>query len=123
MPTEGMLGIMTKTADDSAGRIYPDGSFSKPITEEDKKRLEKGSSISKEILIKAGADSKSIIVSKVAGAHPGGTAAIGELVDSNLQTEVNNLFVCDGSVLPTAAGAPPILTIAALAKRLAKSLT
>ncbi|MCK4783569.1 MAG: GMC family oxidoreductase [Desulfobacteraceae bacterium] len=123
MPTEGMLGIMTKTADDSAGRIYPDGSFSKPITEEDKKRLEKGSSISKEILIKAGADSKSIIVSKVAGAHPGGTAAIGEIVDSNLQTEVNNLFVCDGSVLPTAAGAPPILTIAALAKRLAKSLT
>jgi choline dehydrogenase-like flavoprotein len=30
--------------------------------------------------------------------------------------------VCDASVLPTAAGLPPILTIAALVKRLAKTL-
>jgi len=123
MPTTGMLGIMTKTADDPVGRVYPDGTFSKTITEEDKKRLEKGSEVSKEILIKAGVDRKSIVVSKVAGAHPGGTAAIGEVVDSNLQTEVDNLFVCDGSVLPTAPGAPPILTIVALAKRLVKTLS
>jgi len=122
MPTTGMLGIMTKITDDSVGRIYPDGTFSKIITEEDRRRLEKGPAISKEILIKAGADSKSIVVSKVAGAHPGGTAAIGEVVDSGLQTEVDNLFVCDGSVLPTSPGLPPILTIVALAKRLAKTL-
>jgi choline dehydrogenase-like flavoprotein len=122
MPTNEILGIMTKTADDSVGEIYPDGTFSKTITEKDKKRLNKGSSISKEILIKAGADRKSIIVSKVQGGHPGGTAAIGELVDSNLQTEVNNLFVCDASVLPVSPGLPPILTIVALAKRLAKML-
>ena len=77
----------------------------------------------KEILVKAGADSKSIVAGKVGGGHPGGTAAIGELVDKDLQTEVNNLFVCDASVLPTAPGLPPILTIVALAKRLAKSLS
>jgi len=62
------------------------------------------------------------VVSKVAGGHPGGTAAIGEIVDKDLQTEVNNLFACDASVLPTAPGLPPILTIVALAKRLAKQL-
>jgi choline dehydrogenase-like flavoprotein len=44
------------------------------------------------------------------------------VVDNNLQTEVNNLFVCDSSVLPIAPGLPPILTIVALAKRLAKLL-
>ena len=122
MPTVGHIGLMAKTTDDSVGRIYPDGSFSKTITTEDRKRLDRGHAISKEILVKAGADQKSIIAGKVGGAHPGGTAAIGELVDNNLQTEVNNLFVCDASVLPTAPGMPPILTIVALAKRLAKTL-
>jgi len=122
MSKDGMLGLMAKTADDSVGKVYPDGTFSKTITEADRKRLNKGAEISREILLKAGADSKSIFSTKIAGAHPGGTAAIGELVDTNLQTEVNNLFVCDGSVLPTASGMPPILTITALAKRLAKFL-
>jgi len=122
MPTNGMLGIMAKTKDDSAGKVYPDGSFSKTITADDRKRLNKGHELSKEILIKAGADSKSVVIGKVGGAHPGGTAAIGEIVDKDLQTEVNNLFACDASVLPEAPGMPPILTIVALAKRLAKLL-
>ena len=122
MPTKGMLGIMAKTADDSTGRIYPDGSFSKTITDADRKRLDRGAEVSKEILLKAGADSKSIVHSAIAGGHPGGTAAIGEIVDKDLQTEVNSLFVCDASVLPKAPGLPPILTIVALAKRLAKTL-
>ena len=122
MSADGMIGIMAKTSDDSAGQIFPDGTFSKTITEVDKKRLDKGAEISKEILLKAGADSKSIFHTNISGAHPGGTAAIGKVVDNNLQTEVNNLFVCDGSVLPVSPGAPPILTIIALAKRLAKSL-
>jgi len=122
MPTHGLLGLMTKTIDDSSGHIYPDGTFSKPVTNKDRGRLNEGSSISKEILIKSGADSKSITVSKIQGDHPGGTAAIGRVVDKDLQTNVDNLFVCDGSVLPTSAGMPPILTIAALAKRLVKTL-
>ena len=122
MPTDGLLGIMTKSRDDSAGTIYPDGTFSKPITDKDRERLNEGSSISREILIKAGADSKSITVSKISGAHPGGTAAIGKIVDKDLQAKADNLFVCDASVLPISPGMPPILTIAALAKRLAKTL-
>ncbi len=74
-------------------------------------------------MIKAGADPKSIVVSKAEGAHPGGTAAIGEVVDQNLETQVSGLFVCDASVLPVAPGLPPMLTIGALAKYLAKKLT
>jgi len=123
MPTNGMLGIMAKTTDDSVGRIFPDGSFSKTITDADRKKLDRGAEVSKEILLKAGADSKSIVHSSISGGHPGGTAAIGEIVDKDLQTEVNNLFACDASVLPTAPGLPPILTIVALAKRLGKSLS
>ncbi|MHC4592251.1 MAG: GMC oxidoreductase, partial [Planctomycetota bacterium] len=68
------------------------------------------------------ADTNSFVVTRPQGAHPGGTAAIGKVVNADLQTEVDNLFVCDASVLPNAPGLPPIPTIVALAKRLAKAL-
>jgi len=118
-----LLGIMTKTADDSSGRVHPDGTVNKAVTESDRTRLDEGAAIAAEILIKAGADPKSITTSAPQGAHPGGTAAIGEVVDEDLQTSTRSLFVCDGSVLPKAPGLPPILTIVALAKRLARHLT
>jgi len=92
------------------------------VTIQDCERLREGSSIAEEILMKAGADSSSILMSKPQGAHPGGTAAIGRVVDENLETRVKNLFVCDASVFPVTPGLPPILTIVALAKRLAKTL-
>lgn len=120
--SQTMLGIMTKTTDDPVGRVHPDGSISKPVTQADWARLREGSSMAKEILVKAGADSKSLVVSAVQGGHPGGTAAIGKVVDRDLQTRVDGLFVCDASVLPAAPGLPPILTIVALAKRLGKTL-
>jgi len=92
------------------------------VTEADWGRLQQGSAISTEILLKAGASQKSIVVTNPQGAHPGGTCAIGKVVDKELQTETENLFVCDGSVLPTSPGMPPIVTIVALAKRLAGKL-
>jgi choline dehydrogenase-like flavoprotein len=121
MSDDKCIGIMTKIRDECSGQVYPDGSVSKKVTEKDRQKLNKGAEISREILKKAGA--KSVVVSKsMGGAHPGGTAAVGTVVDKDLQTDVGNLFVCDASVLPTSAGLPPILTIVALAKRLAKTL-
>jgi choline dehydrogenase-like flavoprotein len=122
LPARRLLGIMTKSADDPAGRVFADGTVSKPVTEADWGRLREGSAISTEILVKAGADRNSIRVSRPQGAHPGGTAAVGKIVDQDLQTEIDSLFVCDCSVLPKAPGLPPIVTIVALAKRLAKTL-
>lgn len=115
-----VVGIMTKIRDEPTGRVYPDGSVSKFATDKDREKLREGSRIATEILEKLGA--RKITVSKGQGAHPGGTAAIGAVVDSNLQTDIDNLFVCDASVLPTSPGLPPIITIIALAKRLAKFL-
>ncbi|MDO9592614.1 MAG: GMC family oxidoreductase [Erysipelotrichaceae bacterium] len=123
LPTHRILGIMTKISDDATGRVYPDGSVSKDLTKSDLEKIRLGTSISKEILIKAGVDPDSFIETQPAGAHPGGTAAIGHVVDTNLQTKINNLYVCDASVFPKAPGLPPILTIIALSKHLAKQLT
>ncbi|HTG01930.1 MAG TPA: FAD-dependent oxidoreductase [Nitrospirota bacterium] len=122
MPVNRLLGIMTKITDDAVGQVHPDGSISKPVTANDQAKLNEGSAIAKEILVKAGADKNSLIISKPQGAHPGGTAAIGKVVDENLQTKIDGLFVCDASVLPATPGLPPILTIIALGKRLAKKL-
>ncbi len=122
LPSQRLVGMMTKIVDESAGRVYPDGTFSKPVTARDQSRLDAGAALIKELLREIGTDPASFITSRAQGAHPGGTAAIGRVVDRHLQTRVEGLFVCDCSVLPEAPGLPPILTLVALAKRLARTL-
>lgn len=117
-----MLGIMVKIKDDCLGRVHKDGTIKKTITSDDLSKLNKGVSIAKEILIDAGADFKTIMTTKIRGAHPGGTASIAEVVNKNLETEIKGLFICDASILPTSPGLPPIVTIIALSKMFAKRL-
>jgi choline dehydrogenase-like flavoprotein len=119
---KNMLGIMVKIDDEFRGKVHKDGSIEKKVTASDLAKLRKGADISRKILIKAGADPKTILTTKIRGAHPGGTAAIGEVVDKNLETKIKGLFVCDASVLPKTPGMPPIVTIIALAKRFAKRI-
>jgi choline dehydrogenase-like flavoprotein len=47
---------------------------------------------------------------------------IGQIVNSNIKTEFDNLYVCDCSIIPEAWGLPPSSTIIGLGKRLAKYL-
>lgn len=115
------LTIMIKIKDDLSGMVADDGSIKKPLTESDLKKLGRGYERAQTILKKAGA--KDIYKSWYFASHPGGTAKIGDVVDSNLQTQFEGLYVCDCSVIPEAWGLPPVLTIIALAKRLTKHLT
>ncbi|MGE5196926.1 MAG: GMC family oxidoreductase N-terminal domain-containing protein [Deltaproteobacteria bacterium] len=119
---DNLLGIMVKIDDDRKGQVNKDGLIEKTVTRSDLSKLNKGQNISKKILIKAGVVPWTIVTTKIRGAHPGGTAAIGEVVNNNLETRIKGLFVCDSSVLPVSPGLPPIVTIVALAKRLAKQL-
>ena len=117
-----MLGLMTKIADDSFGKVDSDGKLHKPLTENDLKKLEKGVELCEKILSQAGADPNSFLTTRVRGAHPGGTAAVGRVTNREFETEVDGLFVCDASLLPKAPGNPPVLTIVALAKKLGARL-
>lgn len=117
-----MMGIMVKIADDNVGRVYKDGSIDKEASQKDLNKLNKGTKIVKEILNKCGVLEKDIFVSTIKGAHPGGTAAIGHVVDKNLETQMKGLYVCDASVIPNAPGLPPILMLIALSKWFAKRL-
>ncbi len=116
-------GIMVKIRDSGAGRVDENGQVFKHVTETDWKRLSLGEKLAKRILIEVGVKPEDIIVSQPRGGHPGGTAAIGKVVNPNLECKkVKGLYVCDASVLPVSPGLPPILTIASIAKWLAKSL-
>jgi len=117
-----ILSIMVKTPDECKGYIDDDGQVYKTNTIQDIRYLAEGVATAGFVLEKAGVDPTTIGSTVYRGAHPGGTAPIGKLVDSNLETEIENLFVCDASVLPISPGKPPILTILALSKRLADYL-
>ena len=117
-----MSGIMVKIRDETQGELRGGTSFSKPITRQDQLKLDKGVKIIKKILRKAGAKNNSFVELKPLGAHPSCTCRIGEVLDSNLETKIQNLYCCDASVLPAAMGAQVFWTLAALGKRLAKHL-
>ncbi len=112
------LGIMTKARDPLTGSISADGTVSKPLGKEELDLLARGREISTRILVRAGCDPATILTSPPRGAHPGGTVRIGDVLDSDLQTEVRGLYVCDSSVIPEPMGLPPVLTIIGLARRL-----
>lgn len=117
-----ILSIMVKTPDECKGYIDDDGDVYKTNTITDIRYLAEGVATAGFILEKAGVDPNTIGSTVYRGAHPGGTAPIGKIVNSNLETEISNLYVCDASVLPISPGKPPILTILALSKRLADYL-
>lgn len=116
------LSLMVKIGDELKGFITLDGRISKPLTDRDRHRLNRGAAMCREILIKAGCDPQTIMVGPVRGAHPGATARIGEVVDENLETRIKNLYVSDASVIPEALDRPVVLSVICLAKRLSDHL-
>lgn len=117
-----LLGVMIKLEDEISGGVLPDGTIRKGLTSRDRERLNEAQEVAQNILVEAGADKDSFFMTPLRGTHPGSTARIGEIVDTDLETEIRGLHVCDASVFPRALARPTVLTIIALAKRLASSL-
>lgn len=117
-----ILGVMIKVTDEVSGGVYGGGRISKPMTARDQARLAAARAVSEKILIEAGAVADNIIMTPLRGTHPSGTVRLGIMLDENLQTEVEGLYVCDASTFPRALGRPTVLTIIGLGKRLARHL-
>jgi len=116
------LGIMIKLKDDVTGGVQSERDISKPLTANDQKKFNHALEIANKILVKAGADDHTLVVTPLRGTHPCATVRIGHLLDSNLQTEIENLYVCDASVFPESLARPTVLTIIGLGKRLVEHL-
>lgn len=95
------------------------------LHENDRKLIEFGKNKVKEVLYAAGAE---VVVQESRYAHLVGAARMGKspqdsVVDKFGRThDIANLFICDGSILPTQGSANPGLTIQALAARTADYL-
>jgi len=115
------LRIMVKAKDSLGGNLTRNGRVRKLLSGDDIQKLDRGYRRAREILANAGA--KGIFRTPYLAAHPGGTVKIGEYLDSDLKVKsIDNLYVCDCSVIPDASGLPPALTLICLGKRLAKHL-
>jgi len=110
-----IYGIMVKIGDEGKGFVEGNKVY-KGVTERDKRILSKGIKKASHILEDMGIDR--IYRTVLRGSHPGGTCAMGKVVDKNFETEVEDLYVCDASVFPESPGLPPILGIVAMGKKL-----
>lgn len=115
-----VIGLMLKFADTCMGNIDEKGNIEKTLAKVDVDLIKEGYEKAVRLLLKAGVKKESIVATSLKGAHPGGTAAVGEVVDKNFESKIKGLFVCDASVIPEAPGRPPILTIVAIAKKVSK---
>lgn len=115
-----VIGLMLKFADTIEGKIDSNGNIEKTLKKRDINLIKEGYEKAVKVLTKVGVDPKSIVATQLKGAHPGGTAAVGKVVDNNFKTNINGLYISDASVIPEAPGRPPILTIVALSKKVAK---
>jgi choline dehydrogenase-like flavoprotein len=117
------LGVMIKLRDEISGDIDERGRVSKGLTPRDRQRLDRAEAVARRILLGAGCHDDTLFRTPLRGTHPSATARIGDVVDSDLRTGIDNLYVCDASVFPEALGRPTVLTILALARRLARVIT
>ncbi|MBW9221205.1 hypothetical protein KKP91_03270 [Methanothermococcus sp. SCGC AD-155-M21] len=114
-----IYGMMIKIRDENKG-IIDGNKIYKEITKKDEKLLSRGIKKASDILYNMGLER--IYKTVLRGSHPGGTCAMGKVVDKNFESEVEGLYVCDSSVFPETVGLPPILGIIAMGKKLANIL-
>ena len=121
LPAGDILSIMIKLADDGLGTISRHG-LDKGLTDHDRRRLDEGVAICREILHHCGARDADMFLGTTIAGHPGGMLPLTtkEAVSFHSDRLPENLYVADASLLPKSLGNPPILTIIAMAKRVAK---
>jgi choline dehydrogenase-like flavoprotein len=119
-PARDLVGVMIKIADTNVGAVTA-GGVEKGLTARDVTRIEEGVEICEEILRHFGVEDGKTIRGTLNAGHPGGTVPLtGADVRSMHPARLpENVYVADASLLPKALGNPPILTIVAMAKRIA----
>lgn len=115
------IGVGVMMRDSRGGELRQDGRYYKQFTSRETGQLQRGGVIAEKIIANAGG--RHVFRSAMSAAHVGGVLSIGEHVDEKLQTQIDNLHVCDGSVLPEQIRLPPTLALICLGKYLARHLS
>jgi choline dehydrogenase-like flavoprotein len=127
VPAGDIVSIMIKLSDEERGSISSQG-VEKTLTDQDRRRLDEGVVICKEILRRflggrrSGGRDEDMFLGTIIAGHPGGMLPLTEKEAASFHSDrlPENLYVADASLLPKSLGNPPILTIIAMAKRISK---
>ncbi len=121
LPAGNILSMMIKLSDSCFGASHGK-KLDKDLTAADRGRLQAAVADCKAILGKMGIAEEDMFLGTLNAGHPGGmlplTANEAESFHSPRLPE--NLYIADATLLPESLGNPPIYTILALAKRVAK---
>ena len=121
MPSTDIMSIMVKFADDSLGSF--DGTrLSKPLTTHDQHTIERSVEEASAVLEAMGIARNQMFLGTINAGHPGGCLPLTQRECETLHHSMlpENLYVADASLLPRSLGNPPMLTIMALATKIAR---
>ncbi len=118
-----IVSLMIKLADARSGTVTG-GAVEKHLTSEDTEALRSAVDACVDILGRLGIGKGEMFFGTLNAGHPGGTLPLtaedaGTLRPGRLP---ENLYLADATLLPESLGLPPILTIMALAKKIAKAI-
>jgi choline dehydrogenase-like flavoprotein len=116
-----IVSLMIKLADTPSGTVTY-GEVDKALTPEDTRALISAVDMCVEILGRMGVKKRDVFFGTLNAGHPGGMLPLTSEDAKTLHPHrlPENLFLTDATLLPEALGKPPILTIMALAKKVAK---
>jgi choline dehydrogenase-like flavoprotein len=119
-PGREILSLMIKLADSEVGTVDTRG-VRKGLTRRDRDRLGEAVEVCMEVLARLGVPRDAVFLGTLNGGHPGGALPLTGDEAETLHADrlPGNLYVADASLLPRSLGKPPILTIMALAQRVA----
>jgi choline dehydrogenase-like flavoprotein len=117
---QDIVGIMIKLADENVGSVSG-RKVDKLLTPGDRSRLDEAVGVATDILAGFGADPHEVFHGTVHAGHPGGMLPLTEASARTMHDDrlPENAYVADATLFPKSLGNPPILTIIAMAKRIA----
>ena len=120
---EDRVGVMVKLADEENGIVSTDGSVKKSISGTDRRRLDAGLGIVRDLMEAAGVEGP-YVEGMTIGGHFGGTAplAIEDVPRMRPLSLPDGLWIADLSLAPRSQGLPTMLTASALALRVARRI-
>jgi choline dehydrogenase-like flavoprotein len=121
-PCGDIVSLMIKLADTELGAVDARG-VRKALTTRDHTVLQEASELCIGILEQLGVKRGDVLLGSLNAGHPGGTLPLNGEEREPLHADrlPANLYVADASLLPRSLGKPPMLTIMALALRVART--
>jgi choline dehydrogenase-like flavoprotein len=118
-----IVSLMIKLADSRSGTVGRN-SIEKGLTAQDTAALGAAVDVCAEVLGRLGIGKNEMFFGTLNAGHPGGMLPLTREDAETLRPGglPENLYVADATLLPESLGKPPILTIMALAKKIAKTI-